>query len=268
MPPRHPARLARGLAVSSSLLFVTAPIVAQEHEEYSRPVDRRFTFVEESLHGAPPGHFEFEQWVTWAHGTRIDSGLDRIDFKHELEYGISDRLHFAIDIAEWHTTDESGDWHSKYDLTAAELKWRFADPRGEGLGVGFKTELGFGPHDIEWENVLILDKITGRWEFGYNLELQAGFEGEKTFEVEESELAVVQSLGASYEFEPTLFCGGEFVYEIPPDWSWGDRQNFFIGPNVAVRGPDCALTTTAMFLADGEATAPEFQLRFLFEVDF
>src|SRR5262245_63984917 len=110
MTPPLSARIpaARRLAAASSALLAGCPALAQGGEPNLRPVDRRFSFVEESLHGAPPGHFEFEQWVTWAHGTRSDHDLDRIDFKHELEYGISDSLHFAIDIAEWHTTDEGG----------------------------------------------------------------------------------------------------------------------------------------------------------------
>ena len=58
------------------------------------------------------------------------------------------------------------------------------------------------------------------------------------------------------------------VYEIPPEWSWGERQNFFIGPNFAFRGDEWALTTTALWLADGEASAPLFELRLLFEFDF
>ena len=76
------------------------------------------------------------------------------------------------------------------------------------------------------------------------------------------------ALGASYEIDPVWFVGAEFLYEIPPEWDWGDRQNFFLGPNFSFRGDEWALTATALFLLDGEATAPEFQLRVLLEFDF
>lgn len=253
------------LALVGSLL---RPVVAQGGEHHSRPVDRRFTFVEETLHGAPPGHFEMENWGTWSHGSRALDDLDRFDFKHEIEYGISEGVHAAVDIAEWHVTDERGDWVTKFDAVGGELKFRFTDPRTDSLGVAFKTELGVGSRELEWENVLIVDKIVGRWDVAYNLVLEVEAEGERSFSFREAELIGAQALGVSYEATPALFFGGELVHELPKEWSWGERQNFFVGPNVAVRGDEWALTATAMFLADGVAEAPSFQLRFLLEFDF
>jgi hypothetical protein len=271
MQPLRATRLGATMFwIVAAAAVVTAPSAAAqgEAERFSRPVDRRFTFVEESLHGATPGHFELEQWVSWNHGARIDPGLDRFEFKHEIEYGISDGLHFAVDLAEWDTSDSGGETHTRYRATAAELKFRLADPRADAIGVGFKTELGLGPGELEWENVLILDKIVDRWEVAYNLIATAGFEGDKTFSYHEGELAVTQTAGLSYEMNPTLYWGCEIVHEIPPEWTWGERQSWFAGVTVAVRGDEWALTTTPMFLLDGIADAPRFQLRLLFEVDF
>lgn len=251
-----------------TLLALAVAATAQEQKPHDAVrADRRFTYLDESLHGAHPGEFEVENWVTWSRGTRFDSGVDRVDFKHEIEFGLSENVVAAIDLVEWHTSEETGDWVTKYDGTGGELRFRLADPR-EGIGAAFKTELGVGPREIEWENELILDKWIGRWVVAYNLKLEAEFEGDRSWHFEEGELAVSQALGASYEIVPVLLAGAEFVYEIPPEWSWGDRQNFFIGPNLSIRGDECALTTTALFLADGEAVAPEFQLRVLFEFDF
>jgi hypothetical protein len=265
-PPAPAGRQA--VRLLAGILVAITPVLAQSVAPAEEGSERRFTFLDETLHGAPAGHFEFEQWVTWSRGTRLDSGVDRIDWKHELEYAITDAVHVGVDIAEWHTTDLGGEWHSKYDMTAAELRVRFCDPRTDAVGIGYKTELGIGPDETEWENILMIDKVVGAWEFAYNLDLETEFESEHTLDVQEGELAVLQSLGASYQCDEALYLGGEFRYEIPPEWSWGDRQNFFIGPNVSVHGDECALTTTALFLADGEATAPEFQLRFIFEIDF
>lgn len=242
--------------------------VAQTEALHSRPVDRRFTFVEETLHGAPPGHFEMENWGTWSHGSRAVDDLDRFDWKHELEYGISEGVHAALDLAEWHVSDERGDWHTRFDAVGGELKFRFTDPRTDTLGFAFKTELGVGSRELEWENVLIVDKIVGRWDVAYNLTVEAEAEGERSFRFEEAELGGAQAVGVSYEATPSWFFGGEIVQQLPKEWSWGERQSFFVGPNVAVRGEEWALTTTAMFLADGVADAPRFQLRMLLEFDF
>lgn len=52
--------------------------------------ERKFTFVEEAK-TLPQGTFEFEQWVTRSWG--VEQGqFWRIDFREELEYGITDRL--------------------------------------------------------------------------------------------------------------------------------------------------------------------------------
>lgn len=229
--------------------------------------DRRFTFIDESLHGAQPGEFEMENLVTWSRGTRFDHGLDRFDFKHEIEFGLSKDIVAAIDLVEWHTSEETGDWVTKYDSTGGELRFRLADPR-ETLGAAFKTEVGVGPEAIEWANELILDKWIGRWVVAYNFRIDAGWQGDRSWHFEDSEVAVEQALGASYEINPRLCVGGELLYELPPKWSWGDRQNFFIGPNLAFRGEGWALTSTALFLADGEQDEPLFQLRVLFEFEF
>jgi len=250
-------------------LLSAVPVAAQATPgaEKKVRVDRRFTYLDESLHGAQPGEFEMENWVTWERGIRGDSGLDNFDFKHEIEFGLSKDVVAAIDLVEWHTTDANGDWTTKYDGTGGELRFRLADPR-EGIGAAYKTELGIGPREIEWENELILDRWLGSWVVAYNLKVEAELEGDKSWEFEEGEVSVSQALGASYEVDPMLFLGAEFVYEIPPEWDWGDRQNFFIGPNMSFRGEEWAFTTTALFLADGEATAPEFQLRLIVEFEF
>ncbi|MEO6594839.1 MAG: hypothetical protein ABIP94_08815 [Planctomycetota bacterium] len=243
--------------------------LAQEDASLVRPLDRRFTYIEESLHGAKPGHFEIEQWATWKHETEADRGFDRLDFKTEIEYGISKNLHFAIDLVEWHWSDNAAEEATKYDLTAAELKWRLLDPRTDLVGLAYKTEIGLGPHMLEWENVVIVDKILERWELAYNLMVGAGWEGEKLFEFEDREGEIRQTAGVSYEVDPTLFVGGELLYEIPlPDWRSGGRENLFLGPNVAWRGHEWALTATPLFLLNGGDDEPRFQLRFIFEIDF
>lgn len=253
-----------------ALLMVSPFALAQGGEgRLARPIDRRFTFVEESLHGALPGHFEVEQWGTWKSRTDNDRDFDRFDIKTEIEYGLSDTLHCAIDLLEWHITDSSMRQLTKYDMTAAELKWRLQDPRRDVVGLAYKTEVGLGPRALEWENTLIVDKIIGRWEIGYNFTLEAGWEGEKFLELEESEGELRQEAGVSYELEPTIFIGGEVVHEKPlPDWRTSARENLFVGPDLALRGREWALTTTALFLLNGGDDEPLFQLRIIFEIDF
>src|SRR6185503_6680709 len=88
-------------------LLSVVPVAAQATPgaEKKVRVDRRFTYLDESLHGAQPG---------------------------EIEFGLSKDVVAAIDLVEWHTTDANGDWTTKYDGTGGELRFRLADPR-EGI---------------------------------------------------------------------------------------------------------------------------------------
>ncbi|MCA8966343.1 MAG: hypothetical protein H6838_19080 [Planctomycetes bacterium] len=234
-----------------------------------RPIDRRFTFVEETLHGAPPGHFEYEQWIDWKSGTENDSGYTRFDFKHELEYGLSETVHLAVDLAEWHYEDSATTQATKFDATGVELKVRLSDPRTDLLGFGVKTELEFGSRELEWKNTLLVDKVVDRWEFAYNFQLTTAFEGEKTFEYEESEGEIRNTFGISRELDPTRYLGAELAWEIPlPDWETGATQNVYLGPNFAYHGHEWALGATPMFLLSGDDDEPSFVLRLIFELDF
>ena len=137
------------------------------------------------------------------------------------------------------------------------------------VGLSVQTELGVGPAGLAWENTLIVDKVVDRWEIAYNLEVEAAWTGDKTFEFEENEGEIVQLLGVSYEVQPSLFLGGEMLYEIPlPDWESGERTNLFLGPNLSLHREGWALTATSLLLLSGGDDEPAFQLRLVFEVDF
>ena len=57
--------------------------------------NRRFTFTYEATTMAP-GEREYEQWVTWKTHKGNDSKYDRIDFRHELEFGVTDNFQLGL----------------------------------------------------------------------------------------------------------------------------------------------------------------------------
>lgn len=231
--------------------------------------DRRFTFLDENRHHPPAGGWEFEQGVLWDSSTKEDGNFNRVDFKHEIEYGLSERIQVAIDVAEWHWQHDDEGSETKYDLSAAEIKFTFLDPVTDVIGVGFKFELGIGPKSLELENVFILDKVIDRWEFCYNFVLEPDWEGEDYFEYDEDGVELVNRFGISYELTPSLYIGGELVHEIPlPDWKSGEKQNLFLGPNFSFRGNNWAVTSTVQFLLTGGDDEPKFRLNTIFEIDF
>jgi len=62
---------------------------------------RHFTYF--YLYEAPtsaPGSIELENWVTWQ---RIDDPerAGQIDFRHELEFGVTDKFQVSVYLADW-----------------------------------------------------------------------------------------------------------------------------------------------------------------------
>src|SRR5436305_7798482 len=61
---------------------------------------RRFTYVYE-VTTSPPGDVEIENWLTWKTDKADDRGFREIDFRHELEFGITEKFQAAIYLADW-----------------------------------------------------------------------------------------------------------------------------------------------------------------------
>src|SRR5262245_5000611 len=112
-------RFCCGLAIALSLTMLAST---------ARADDRRFTFIDESRHHPPSGGLEYEQGILWSTDTKEDSNFNRIDFRHEIEYGLSDKIQVAVDVAEWHWQHDDEGSEVKYDATGGEFKWRFMDP--------------------------------------------------------------------------------------------------------------------------------------------
>ena len=61
---------------------------------------RRFTFVYEAP-TTPPGVIEFENSATWQTHTPNDSRFNEVDFRHELEFGITNNFQASVYVADW-----------------------------------------------------------------------------------------------------------------------------------------------------------------------
>src|SRR5438093_12227797 len=65
---------------------------------------RHFTFLYQANTSAP-GSLELENWVTWQHASR-PGRFDQVDFRHELEYGVTDKFQASIYLADWFYEDD------------------------------------------------------------------------------------------------------------------------------------------------------------------
>src|SRR3954467_8670353 len=61
---------------------------------------RRFTYVYEATTAAP-GSVEGETWVTWKTSPEEERRFNAVDFRHEIEFGITEHFQAAIYLADW-----------------------------------------------------------------------------------------------------------------------------------------------------------------------
>ena len=226
---------------------------------------RHFTFLYEAQTSAP-GSLESENWVTWKRGSNPERA-DTVEFRNELEYGVTDRFQASLYFADWfyeHNPEHSG-W--TYSDVAVELIYNLSNPVDDPVGLSLYQEYKGGYHLFEWESKVIAQKNLGRWILAYNATLEAVWEGEG---LEEREGEFSQAVGASYEISPRISVGVELLHEMVfPDWH--DREtirNLFVGPNVSYRRSNWFVTVTALAQATDTVDEADFQVRTIFGFGF
>ena len=228
---------------------------------------RRFTYVYE-VTTSPPGDVEIENWVTWKTRKPDDHGFDQVEFRHELEFGITEKFQVAVYLADWnyHHGMSAGEPGFTLNGSAVELIYNFTNPVADPIGLAGYQEFKAGYHFFESESKLLAQKNFGRFVVAYNATLEAEWEGEG---LEEREGEFQQSLGLSYEINPHLLLGAELLHEVAfPDWSETEPAKFFAGPNISVRRGNYWGTLTALAQITREGDEPDLQIRTIFGFSF
>jgi hypothetical protein len=221
---------------------------------------RRFTYVYE-VTTSPPGDVEVENWVTWRTHKPDDRGFDQVDFRHELEFGITENFQAAVYLADWNYHDgfSAGEHGFTRGGSALELIYNFTNPVADPIGLAAYQEFQAGYRRFGSESKLLAQKNFGKFVVAYNATLEAEWEGEN---LEERKGEFQQSLGLSYEVSPRLLFGAEFVHEIAfPDWSEAEPGKFFAGPNISIRHRTCWATVTALAQITRAGDEPDLQVR-------
>ena len=224
---------------------------------------RRFTFLYEANTSAP-GSLEFENWVTWQRATG-PGRFDQVDFRHELEYGVTDKFQLSVYLADW--LYEADPEHSgfAYSDSAIELIYNLTNPVVDPVGLSIYGELRAGDRLIELESKLIAQKNFGPLILAYNATLEAVWEGHS---LQEREGEFQQGFGASYELSPRLSVGIELLHEfVFSEWRDDKKiRNLFVGPNVSYRRGNWFVTVTALAQATNTTDEPDLQVRTIFGI--
>ncbi len=222
---------------------------------------RHFTFLYETT-TAPPGSIEFENWATLQTGNPDDRRFSEFDFRHEFEFGITNRLQLSLYLADWRYQTGFADRASgfAYSASAIEAIYNLTNPVIDPVGISLYEEIRVGDRLVESESKLIAQKNLGPLIIAYNATLEAVWKGSG---LEEQEGELQQALGASYELSPSLSAGLEMLHEfVFPKWDASEHtQNFFIGPNLSLRRGRWFATVTALAQATQTADEPDWQIR-------
>ncbi len=220
---------------------------------------RRFTYVYEATTAAP-GTFELESWITWKTQREGDSRFRQLDFRHEVEFGVTDRLQMAIYVADWsyrrgNSFDRDG---TVYTGSAVELLYNLTNPETSPIGSAIYGELKIGEELVSLESKIILQKRFGGFVMAYNATLEAEWEGE---DYQERVGEFQQTAGISYEITPRFLVGAEMLHEIElPDWKSGEDSVVYAGPNVSFRAGNWWATATGLAQLT-DADEPDVQVR-------
>src|SRR6058998_1577561 len=224
---------------------------------------RHFAFLYEANTSAP-GSLELENWMTSRHATG-PGRFDQVDFRHELEYGVTDKFQASIYLADWRYQNDREHSGFAYSDTAIELIYNLTNPVVDPVGLSIYGELRAGDRLLELESKLIAQKNFGPLILAYNATLESVWEGNHLAE-RQGEFS--QALGASYEISPRISVGLELLHEfVLPEWHDEEKiRNLFVGPNVSYRHRNWFVTITALAQATDTQDEPDFQLRTIFGI--
>lgn len=227
--------------------------------------ERRFTYVYEAT-TAPKGEIEVENWLTWKTQREEGGRGNEFDFRHEIEFGLTDSLQLGVYVADWKVLDKiaGGEEGAQavYQDTAVELIYNISNPVTDIIGSSVYGEVKLGDQKLSLEGKVILQKNFGPLVLAYNAALEAGWEGVRFAYFNERTGTFEQTLGASYQFSPNFLLGGEFLHEIDfSDWAEIGDSVVYAGPNASFRYDRFYVTTTALIQATGISGEPDFQLR-------
>jgi hypothetical protein len=224
---------------------------------------RHFTFLYEANTSAA-GSLELENWVTWQRATGLGR-FDQVGFRHELEYGVTDKFQASLYLADWFYERDLEHSGFVYSDTAIELIYNLTNPVVDPVGLSIYGELRAGDRLVELESKLIAQKNFGPLILLYNATLESVWEGN---DLSEREGEFQQALGASYEISPRISIGIELLHEfVFPDWRDAKKiRNVFIGPNASYRRGNWFVTVTALAQATDTDDEPDFQVRTIFGI--
>lgn len=231
--------------------------------------ERRFAFTYEAT-TAPKGTVELENWVTWRHTDAADGDdSDVFRFRHELEFGVTDRLQVGLYMLDWQYNDKAVDKKTEWLGSGVEVIYNLTNPTTDFIGSALYGEVLVGHDSLKVEGKLLLQKDFGALRIAYNAIIEAEWEGEEFGNFSEENGEFAQTLAVSYDVSKSFSVGAEVLHEIElPDWAQANDSVVYAGPNASVRAGRFFATATALFQLTDVDGEPDTQVRLITGIHF
>jgi hypothetical protein len=252
------------------VVFALCALVSAAFAPRLHAIERRFTYTYETT-PSPRGHVELENWVTWKHTDAPGANdADLFQFRHELEFGVTDRFQIGLYVFDWRYDEHEREDHSaEWEHSGVELIYNLSNPTTDFIGSALYLEALVGERSFELEGKLLLQKNFGPITAAYNLVLEAEWEGDQFGNFDEREGEFAQVLGVSYDITKSFSVGAEILHEIPiPDWREAEDSVVWAGPNASIRFGRAFATVTALFQVTEVDGEPDAQVRLITGFDF
>ena len=238
--------------------LICAAVVSLAATVASSASDLRFAFGRD-VAVQPKGVLEFEQWFTF----KDYENRQRFEFRHELEYGLTENTQLGIYLSDWrHTENDNGADETEWRTAGLELIHKLSDPTTDAIGSALYGEVLVGPEKFLLEGKILLQKNVGPFAFLYNFVLEAEWEGESLSNLDERVGVIENIAGVSYQISPQFFIGAEAKHEVEiADWEDVGDHVFYVGPNFSIRGGNFFVTTAVLFQATEVDGEPDTQVR-------
>ncbi len=252
-----PTSIVRPLALTAALIATTLTLSAGQ---------RKFVYSYETT-TSPQGSVEIENSVTWKHGKSDGARVNEFSFRHELEFGVTDRLQMGFYLADWSYNNSDPEKRARYDHSAIEAIYSLTNPTTDWIGSALYLEVAGRKGSLEVEGKLLLQKNFGPVTVAYNAAIESGWEGTHLDEEKSGEFA--ETLGVSVELNPHFSVGAEVLHEVDiPNWEKAEDSIVFAGPNASVRSGKFFATAACLFQLTDVEGEPDVQTRLIFGFDF
>jgi len=212
------------------------------------------------------GEVEYEQWATWKTNKASDSQYDEIRFRHEIEWGVTDRFQMAIYFADWRYKKTSTQTRTFFHDVAVEAIYQLQAPTPDQIGTALYGEIKYGNEFVELEGKLLFEMELDQVNLLYNFTLEAEWEGES---LDDDKGVIENAIAITYQPDPTMTIGVQAIWEIEfPGWNQQGEDVISVGPSFAWQSDGWWFTIAPLFQVTNVDSEPDLQLRFMFGIDF